>query len=182
MLKNNTTYEIKNIDLVSLIQNHGVALKKSGSRYVASCPFHSEKTGSFFIFPNNSFYCFGCGASGDAATFIMKSYSCSFPEALKRLGLKRTNKPYAQTEIKKIKESKIKKSLVKAFRAWEARYSTKLGGLINSGHKKLSKIKTHDDLLQAAWIYPFLSQWKYHLDIICYGSDKDKYKLFKEVR
>ena len=174
--------EVQNIDLASLIQSHRVTLKKSGSRYVASCPFHSEKTDSFIIYPNNSFYCFGCGASGDAATFIMKSFGCSFPEALERLGIKRTNKPYAQTEIKKFKENTIKKSLVKSFRAWERRYSSKLGGLITSGHKRLFKIKTNDDLLQAAWIYPFLSQWEYHLDILCYGSDQDKYRLFKEVR
>jgi len=96
-------YEIKNISLVSLVQSHGISLKKSGSRYVACCPFHDEKTGSFFIFQDNSFKCFGCGASGDAATFIMKSRSCSFPEALERLGINRTNKPYTQTEIKKIK-------------------------------------------------------------------------------
>ena len=177
----NTTYEIKNIDLTSLMQSHGVALKKSGSRYVACCPFHSEKTGSFFVFPNNRFYCFGCGASGDAATFIMKVFNCSFPEALERLGIQRTNKFYPQTEIKEFKENKIKSSLVQSFRAWERRYSSKLGGLITSGHKKLSKIRTNADLLQAAWIYPFLSQWQYHLDVLCYGSDQDKYDLFQEV-
>ena len=175
-------HEIKNIDLVTLIQSHGVELKKSGSRYVASCPFHAEKTGSFFLFPNNRFYCFGCGASGDAATFIMKSYGCSFPEALERLGIKKSNKPYSKVESQTFEKNRIKNSLVKSFRTWEARYSSKLGGLITSGHKKLSKIKTNDDLIQSEWIYLFLSQWKYHLDILCYGSAEDKYKLFQEVR
>ncbi len=178
----NITFEIKNIDLVSLIQSQGVELKKSGSRYVGLCPFHSEKTPSFTVFQDNKFHCFGCGAHGDAATFIMESFNCSFPDALERLGLKKSNNNYSKTDIKKFQENKIKKSLVKAFRDWESRYSTKLGGLINSSHKKLSKIKTHDDLLQAAWIYPFLSQWEYHLEVLCYGSDEDKFNLFKEVR
>jgi len=179
---NNTTDEIRNIDMVSLVQSHGVQLKKRGSRYVGLCPFHTEKTGSFFVFPDNRFHCFGCLATGDSATFIMKSINCSFPEALERLGIKRTNKHYVQAEIKKFKENEIKNSLVKTFRAWEARYSSKLGGLITSGHRRISKIKTNDDLVQTAWIYPFLLQWQYHLDILCYGTDQDKYKLFQEVR
>jgi len=72
--------------------------------------------------------------------------------------------------------------LLKSFRAWESKYSSKLGKLIIADHKKLSKIKTNDDLIQSAWVYPFLSKWKYHLDILCYGTDKDKYYLFQEVR
>ena len=181
MYINNTTYEIKNIDLVSLVQSHGVKLKKSGARHVGCCPFHSEKTGSFFVFPDNNYHCFGCGAHGDAASFVMKSCGCSFPEALERLGIKKTNKFYSKAETQIFEKNRIKSSLVKSFRAWESRYSSKLGGLITSGHKKLSKIKTNDDLIQAAWIYPFLSQWEYHLDILCYGTDQDKYKLFQGV-
>jgi hypothetical protein len=45
----------------------------------------------------------------------------SFLEALERFGIKRTNKPYAQTEIKKFKENKIKNFLIKEFQTWEAR-------------------------------------------------------------
>lgn len=173
---------IRNIDLIQLVQSHGIQLKKSGNRFVASCPFHNEKTGSFFVFPNNRFYCFGCGASGDAAAFIMKLSGCSFPEALDRLGIKKLKESYSKIDTQAFKKNKIKNSLVKSFRDWESRYSSKLGGLITSSHKKLAKIRTDDDLLQAAWIYPFLSQWKYHMDVLCYGSDQEKYKLFREVR
>ena len=50
-----------------------VTLKKRGNTYVGLCPFHNEKTPSFTVYPaTQSFYCFGCGAGGDAVTFIKK--------------------------------------------------------------------------------------------------------------
>lgn len=47
----------------------------------AKCPFHEEKTPSFRVYENNSFYCFGCGAGGDVITLIMKMENLSFEEA-----------------------------------------------------------------------------------------------------
>ena len=50
-----------------------VSLKRAGSNLKGLCPFHSEKSPSFTVYPNdNSFYCFGCGAGGDVITFIKK--------------------------------------------------------------------------------------------------------------
>lgn len=42
------------------------------------CPFHEEKTPSFFIYPDNSYHCFGCGAHGNAIDFLMKNLGYSF--------------------------------------------------------------------------------------------------------
>jgi hypothetical protein len=57
-------------------------LRKLGSRYAALCPFHNEGTPSFVIYPDNSFYCFGCQAHGDAIDFIELIKGCSFKEAI----------------------------------------------------------------------------------------------------
>jgi len=57
-------------------------LRKLGSRYTALCPFHNEDTPSFVIYPDNSFYCFGCQAHGDAIDFIKLIKDCSFKEAI----------------------------------------------------------------------------------------------------
>jgi len=57
-------------------------LRKLGSRYTALCPFHNEDTPSFIIYPDNSFYCFGCQAHGDAIDFIKLIKGCSFKEAI----------------------------------------------------------------------------------------------------
>lgn len=62
-------------------------LRVNGSRLQGKCPFHEERTGSFFIYTNNNtFHCFGaCGSGGDIFDYIMKKYKCDFKEALRIL-------------------------------------------------------------------------------------------------
>ncbi|MCQ2354760.1 MAG: DNA primase [Clostridia bacterium] len=63
-----------------------VTLKRAGSNMVGLCPFHSEKSPSFTVFPGtDSFYCFGCGAGGDVITFIMKAENIDYVAALELL-------------------------------------------------------------------------------------------------
>jgi DNA primase len=72
-------------DIVEII-NARVTLKKQGREYAACCPFHGEKTPSFFVSPTKQFYhCFGCGAHGTAITFLMEHDNLSFPEAVEEL-------------------------------------------------------------------------------------------------
>lgn len=76
------------IDIVSYIQRNGVALKKEGRLFVGLCPFHTEKHGSFTVYPETQSYtCFGgCNnAGGDVFTFAMKRHNWTFPEALEEL-------------------------------------------------------------------------------------------------
>ena len=69
-------------DIVELIGSY-VTLKRAGSNYNGLCPFHSEKTPSFTVFPDSeSFYCFGCGAGGDCVTFVMKNDNLDYPSAV----------------------------------------------------------------------------------------------------
>ena len=61
-------------------------LKKTGRYLVGLCPFHSEKSPSFYVYPQNqSFYCFGCGAGGDVITFIRRIENLEYMEAVKLL-------------------------------------------------------------------------------------------------
>lgn len=72
-------------DIVDLI-GRTVKLRKNGSNYVGLCPFHTERTPSFNVYPHNhSYYCFGCQASGTAARFLMEHEGLPFVEAIKRL-------------------------------------------------------------------------------------------------
>jgi len=72
-------------DLVEVIDNR-VKLRKTGRNYSALCPFHDEKTPSFSVNPEKQFYyCFGCGAGGNAIGFLMEHDSLDFPAAVEQL-------------------------------------------------------------------------------------------------
>lgn len=61
-----------------------LTLKRRGASYVACCPFHNEKTPSFYVTPSKGiFKCFGCGKAGSAVGFVMEVEHCSYYEALK---------------------------------------------------------------------------------------------------
>ena len=63
-----------------------VQLKKAGREYKACCPFHNEKTASFWVSPEKQFYhCFGCGAHGTVLRFLMEHDRMAFPEAVEEL-------------------------------------------------------------------------------------------------
>jgi DNA primase len=61
-----------------------VRLARSGRQWKGCCPFHGEKTPSFYVYDDH-FHCFGCGAHGDAISFVMQSQGSSFPEAVEQL-------------------------------------------------------------------------------------------------
>ncbi|MGK7312172.1 MAG: DNA primase [Candidatus Longimicrobiales bacterium M2_2A_002] len=72
-------------DIVEVIGEH-VDLKRSGKEFKALCPFHNEKTPSFYVVPGKGFYkCFGCGESGDVFGFLMDYVGLSFNEAVEKL-------------------------------------------------------------------------------------------------
>ncbi len=72
-------------DIEDIISGY-VSLKKRGSTSVGLCPFHNEKTPSFTVYNDTqSFYCFGCGAGGDAVTFIKKIENLDYIDAVKLL-------------------------------------------------------------------------------------------------
>lgn len=72
-------------DIVALIGRH-VPLKRAGASFKGCCPFHQEKTPSFFVHPDKQFYyCFGCQAKGDIFGFLMDYEGKRFPEVLKDL-------------------------------------------------------------------------------------------------
>jgi len=76
---------IARADIVEVIGSR-VQLKKAGREYKACCPFHNEKTPSFWVSPDKQFYhCFGCGKHGTVLGFLMDYDHLAFPEAVEEL-------------------------------------------------------------------------------------------------
>jgi DNA primase len=83
---NSPAQKIKERLSIEEIVSSYIKLEKAGANWKARCPFHNEKTPSFFISPERgSYYCFGCGASGDIFTFVEEFEGLDFKGALKLL-------------------------------------------------------------------------------------------------
>lgn len=100
------------IDIVSLVDSR-VKLKKTGKNYSACCPFHDEKTPSFTVSQDKQFfYCFGCGASGNAVGFLMDYERLDFPDAVESLAhLAGLSVPREQRSPEQIRKAETRKSL-----------------------------------------------------------------------
>ena len=119
---------LSRVDIVELIQSR-VGLKKNGQNYLGLCPFHNERTPSFTVSPTKRFYyCFGCGASGNAINFLMGFDCTEFIETIinlsDQLGLeipieaRRSGSPELEdyynllTKITRCYQQQLKRSLI----------------------------------------------------------------------
>lgn len=79
---------VDSVNIVDVVSSY-IPIKNMGANYFGKCPFHEEKTQSFSVSERKQFYyCFGCGASGDAIKFIQQYESLAFPLAVKKLAIK----------------------------------------------------------------------------------------------
>jgi hypothetical protein len=76
--------KLKSMVPLAVLVGRSVALKNQGDRWVALCPFHRERTPSFFVWPNH-YYCFGCGAHGDHFDWLRRRDQLSFGQAVRRV-------------------------------------------------------------------------------------------------
>lgn len=89
MIPQETVNRILDAAQITDVVGDFVSLKRRGANYVACCPFHNEKTPSFYVSPAKGIYkCFGCGKSGTAIGFVMEHESLTYVEALKFLARK----------------------------------------------------------------------------------------------
>lgn len=169
----------KNIDLVSVVEQAGVELKTSGTRHVGLCPFHTEKTPSFFVF-NGHYKCFGCGKRGDAIDFMQKLYGLTFKDALRHLGIK------AGKVMPKIREDierrKRRAELVKQFKDWLSHYTAHIGTLIIETEELMRNGIPPEDLNLYTSLFHGLPVWHYHLGILVEGNEEERFLLYREAQ
>lgn len=119
MISKETIEEIlARTDIEPLISSY-VNLKRAGDTYKGLCPFHSEKSPSFTVYPRTaSFYCFGCGIGGDAVTFVKQIEHLDYPDALeflaKRAGITIVDNDKPLREEKKFNRDRMFKMNVDA--------------------------------------------------------------------
>ena len=89
MISKETIQRIMDATRIEEVIGEFVSLKKRGANHIGCCPFHNEKTPSFYVSPSKGIYkCFGCGKSGNAVGFIMDHEHYTYPEALRYLARK----------------------------------------------------------------------------------------------
>lgn len=168
----------KDISLVSIVEAAGVELTHTGSKYRGLCPLHDERTPSFFVFQDNRFKCFGCGESGDAIDFTQKMYGLTFQDALKQLGIEQGR---ITPELKKeIARRKRGAKLKAEFEDWITRYCNWVSDLWFDAKELMENIHEADLDLYASMLHR-LPVWKYHREICIWGTDKEKYLLYKDI-
>ncbi|MDO3721787.1 DNA primase [Marinobacter sp. chi1] len=135
------------IDLAELIGSR-IQLKKAGANYKACCPFHDEKTPSFNVRPDKGFYhCFGCGAHGDAISFIRELEGLSFNEAVEDLARRAGMEvPYDQAARQEMQQSRsLTDALEFANRFYQASLAGPQGGFARD---YLSQRGLDDNIIQ----------------------------------
>jgi hypothetical protein len=98
-MKIDTDALLAKLNIVDVINNTGLKLKKEGGNYVMCCPFHAEKSPSFKVNEAKQFYyCFGCGKTGNAIGFVMDFQKVEFREACEMLGANVSATPSEQVK------------------------------------------------------------------------------------
>ncbi|MBR0232136.1 MAG: DNA primase [Clostridia bacterium] len=106
--------ELKKRNNIEEVVGRVVTLKRSGANLAGKCPFHSERTPSFYVFPaTSSYYCFGCGAGGDVVTFVMQTENLDYREAVEQLA-KRAGIKVEETDTPRSSAPAVKRE-----RLWE---------------------------------------------------------------
>ena len=152
--------EIKSrCDIASVISNY-INIKPSGSNYKGLCPFHGEKTPSFYINGSKQIYkCFGCGEGGDVINFVMKIENLDFMDAVKslanRCGIEINTKVDEPTKERMKKSKKFQDIHVEAARF----YFSNLIKSKNPGYEYLRKRGLDDKIIKKFGLGYSLNSW-----------------------
>lgn len=184
------------LDIAEIVGGY-VKLDKAGQSFKGKCPFHNEKTPSFFVSPlRQSYYCFGCGAKGDIFTFVQELEGLSFRQALKslaeRAGVELSDRPEA------IKARGEKDELLQALEAATLFFENQLGQndtarkyILSRGITEASIKKWRIGYAPAEWraLYNHLLQLGFKKDVlvkaglvkpVAEGVGKEPYDVFRD--
>ncbi len=123
MIDHQTVQKIKDAANIVDVVSEFVTLKKVGSNYKGLCPFHNEKTPSFYVSPaRGTCHCFGCGKGGNPIGFIMEHEQMTYPEALKWLAQKYHIEVREKELSQEEREEQSRRESLFIVNEWAARY------------------------------------------------------------
>ena len=123
MIDRQTVEKIKEAANIVDVVSEFVTLKRSGANYKGLCPFHNEKTPSFYVSPaRGTCHCFGCGKGGNAVSFIMEHEQMTYPEALRWLANKYHIEIHERELTNKEKEEQSQRESMFIVNEWAAKY------------------------------------------------------------
>ena len=176
----NIFQSVKDIPIMEVAPSYVSNLKPKGNNLVGPCPFHSEKTPSFFVFAiKNSFRCFGCGEHGDSVDLVCKIFNLRPADAARLIcrdfGIQVNSQDINPAAIRKAREVAHDREIETAFRQWCDRTYEALCIPYRAIHKVLLK---PENIERIADLYTTEAVIEYYLDILLRGTDKEKLQLF----
>lgn len=169
--------QFKQSESLSIYQSYLSDLKKSGNRYICRCPFHNEKTPSFFIFSDSwNYKCFGCGVRGDIFNFISKLTGKSFKEIISQYGLNQGDFKPNYEHIKTVKINQQRKDDFEAWKANQQELTSKLLFLILNAIDNIQIIE-HFELAEKA--FHLLEPVFYRFEILFSKNDNSILNLYE---
>lgn len=174
------TQQIRDIDLVSLVQSEGIEVIKRGSKHFACCPIHNEKTASFCIFSDGHAKCFGCGWYGDGVDLLQELHGLTFKEALQRAGIEQG--PMTANMRHRVREAEKKRQDRQAYEQRRRGLLYTLAVEIRKAHKVLSNIKNERQMELAAELFHRLPYWEHCQDVLINGEHQDVQAVMDQLK
>ena len=161
-------------DILAVLEQEGVALKKRGRSMWGLCPFHNEKTPSFMVDPERQkFKCFGCGEGGDVIDFVQRLHSLGFKDALRHLGVTPGKLPPVDFRVKR------KRELLRDFERWRRDAYNERCDAYNETWRALRRCRTMDEVERHASEMHKMPVLQHEIEILSEGNDADKYELYR---
>jgi DNA primase catalytic core len=148
------------LHIVDIAERYGVKLRRSGLQFLGLCPFHAERTPSFYVHPvKDLFKCHGCGAGGDVFSFIQQIERVAFPRALTiaadMVGVQLDARPWTGEQKQEYAEHQADRELVTHYRMIE--------GIPERDHRRAAAalaMRSAEDPTYMAWLDEDLEQAK----------------------
>jgi DNA primase len=197
MSENKLVEEIKNRLSIEEVVSSYIKLEKTGINMKARCPFHNEKTASFFVSPDRgSFYCFGCSKGGDVFSFVEEIENVDFIGALKILADKagvdvsKFKNSNSESSIEKNKKDLLYEILEKSTKYFEQKFQTNEIAkkyVLSRGltHESIKKFRIGYSLDEWQSLYNYLKSFNYSdIDLVETGLfvKNDKGRIYDRFR